>query len=690
MTRVTAATTPQVASWLQEMQSMLEEHGGGELLVKFPRAMENATMLQPIFAVMPGLHFAATSESPVRDGVPAAATEPVDTEAIPPPRGDEGLPFNYQIDERALARGDLTPRDQMYELRREGQAAFQEGRYAEALDIWTKWHRLAPRDPAPLMLIGDVHMRMGNTELALERYRDSLDLDPGRISLAMRYARLLEREGRDEESIQLMNTYATLFPENPDILIAQSDWLARHNRYQEARNLINYALVLRPNDIDILVAALRLSDDSAERKDIIQRMVRVGDRPDMYLEFGEAIGRYQLLSMPDAHLLTPVIDRICNTTSNEQVHALFCRYQMLTEPVRESFNMNTLSESWKIYGGIVSFERQGQLQIQADPTHREASIQLEGSERTRDGHIEAGLLEWIGQFWLIARRGDGQFIRFGFDENNDLYLQSWVGGQNVSSQRRFWSGFTTPINLRLEIRGFSAMGFINGRRAFDVPLSIPHNLGLGSWGVAAHSPRFGTAKAELDHIRIGPLPANIAVAPPESPPDYLEKLKANIRHLSAISPEWFSVTAEGQIVENVRDENDILHILSRFHGIRLMPVMKISRLAGVPVEQLPALAAKYKVDGFVLEFPQLPDNDWFLELETMPGLSALQILALAIDQESMTASARGIGMGIGLLPANQSEVKTLVKYWDDFYDSLASEQTGIEHNILLYNPEEIP
>ena len=77
-----------------------------------------------------------------------------------------------------------------------------------------------------LSLIGRAHIQKNELERGLDYYTRSLAVSPGQIHMAIRRAELLEKMNRPDEAREQLNTYARIFPENPDILIARSSgWI---------------------------------------------------------------------------------------------------------------------------------------------------------------------------------------------------------------------------------------------------------------------------------------------------------------------------------------------------------------------------------------------------------------------------------------------------------------------------------
>lgn len=659
---------PALTLWLQQLNAVFQEQKLN-FMIRLPQVLEKAELLQPIFALLPGLQIAVAEDSPVKDGVPGARNPPVRLETINPPATPAQRPYVYQLDPSAEFVRELSTHERIRLLQQEGRAALLANRYQDAITIWQQWHELEPSDPVPLMLIGDAQVRLGEIDAALDSYARSLDLDPGRISLAMRRAHLLELAGRQDEAVREINTYALLFPENSDVLIAQADWLNRHNRKVEARELINRALALKPDDIDVIVSAVRLSTTREDRRANLGRLLSFEKRPELHTELGEAIWKNELLSVPDGYLLLPMIDRIANSSSNQQVAAFFNRFKPLSEQVTETFALSGLSDSWLVEGGLAVSDTKGQLQMQADESHKEMTIQLQGTELVRDGMLEVGLQGNIGEFWLMARRGPDHFVRFGFDRSSMLFLQVWIGGQRVSNQKRYWTRSGQPATYRLEIRGYGAMGYVDGKPAFDAPVSLPREMGYGKWGLSIFAPRAGQAIATLNYLSAGPLPLMFALFPPPmvitNAEQRLTTAKSLVGSVSALVPRWFHWQSDGTLIREVSAEDDFLPILARFHGIKLYPAIEMAGDLEFDPQELLNKAQDLRLDGYLLMFSWMPPDSWFQNIETALEGSPLEILAIVMDEKKRVAQIRGIGPAISLF-AGASRINTMdLRPWPD-------------------------
>lgn len=624
-----------LTAWLQQTLDLFAAKGL-QLAVRMPRLLEDPAVLQPVIATLPGLQLAVTADSPVRAGVPGARLAPIVAETMPGPATAADIPPVHQIEEAGATREMSVPERIRY-LQDEGKAALLANNFQEAIALWLKWHELDPGDASPLMLLGDVHVRMGDVAKALDYYDQSLALDPSRITLAMRRIGLLESEGREEEALRQLNLYARLFPESSDVLIAQIAWLMRHQREQEARGLILRTLEMKPDDLDVLVNAIRLAPTRQERRSYIGRLRTLCEDPEQHLEFGEAIQKYDLLALPDAYLLMPLVERIADTSANPQVAALFQQFRVLDHPVAETFGLGRMSDAWILDGGEALGDSRAMLRVQAGNSRREVSCRLRGSEMMQNGYIEADLAGYTGEFWLMACRGPNHYIRFGFDSSSRLFLQVWKDGRRLANQSRFLPGSARGVRLRLAVRGGGAVGYVDGKPAFDAPATLPPDLGHGTWGFSLYDAEPGRGMARIGALAAGPLPLVVGALPPAGEPAdserTLDALKALVLDLSVVAPRWFQWQPNGNLARLFDPGDDMYALMARFYGLKLMPLIDMAGRDSIEFAKLTKLARDNRLNGFVLLLPGTPPAKWIKSIEAALEREPLDLLLIAPGKE---------------------------------------------------------
>src|SRR5262245_61735798 len=100
---------------------------------------------------------------------------------------------------------------QQFEL---GERAYEQGRYAEAIEAFTRAHAL---DPAPILLfnIAQAHWKKGDPATALGYYRRYLEADPAAPDRAQVEARIRELEA--ERAAESSERPAPSLPPSPSI-----------------------------------------------------------------------------------------------------------------------------------------------------------------------------------------------------------------------------------------------------------------------------------------------------------------------------------------------------------------------------------------------------------------------------------------------------------------------------------------
>jgi tetratricopeptide (TPR) repeat protein/peptidoglycan/xylan/chitin deacetylase (PgdA/CDA1 family) len=672
-----------LGNWLSSLDRKLDATKA-ELLVNFPKRYLSWQVLQPIISSLTNVKVVSDNIDFI-DAMANTQVDVVETEKVPVPTSVDDIPLSYQIDPNLKAHGELSRQNKIQSLRREGYSAFKAGDYLDAIALWKTWEELEPNDSTPSMLIGDAYVRLDEKELAYKYYTKSLNIDPGRVSFAMRLARLLEDMGRGEEAVEQMNTYALLFPENVDVLLAQADWLDRHGRAIEGNKLLVQALEFSPENFDLLVAIMLKSEDSVRREQLMQKIVSVGSSPETYAQLANAIEKYDLLTLPEGYSLAEMCAKIADDPNvDPDLADRFKQFKIIREPIYEYITDGTLSDNWTVSGGIES-SGVNEIQLYADKHHREAFLKLVGSSRIQDGWLEVDLGKYLGEFWLIGHKSPDKYVRFGISTNRVMYLQARQGGSTFSSRskelERYASGTT---KLRLEIRGNGANGYIDGEPISNAPISLPVASKMGAWGVIAYSSQLGQARAELGYIAAGPLPFTLAIL------DYkrneadqekyiketLEHLKEEKRYLSAIAPSWYSIGLDGEVFNHIPTRDRLIKIFAKYHGIRLTPAIRLSKLSNVSILKLKKHAIDNHFDGFVLITDKMPGQKWFDMLNKELASSAVEIFVLVDDNnDENTALIRASGFAKDLLeyPNSNSQLSVL---------NYVNEETGEKRAVL--------
>ncbi len=650
-----AAPLPRVTAWIQSLHQALEEQDK-ELLVRLPIAWERESTVAALLQSLPDLKIVFSD--------PAYE---VLTQALP--NQQEQLVYASMADfstVNAPEVHELTGLDAVFEewdsetrsklLRQEGFDAFRAGRFDDALEIWTRWSEIEPQNEEPLRLMGDIHLQRNQHGLATEMYRQSLDRNPGQIALVTHTARVLDQRMQDPHgAVELLNLYARIFPGNPDIRLAQAEVLLRQNRRRDAGNIVRSVVEEYPDDLGARSMLHSLLGSPAERVSNLRAIIDIGTRPSMEPHFAHAIHQYDLLLWPETWLLMDPIARLADSENRQGIQGPYTRLMPRETIAQEAFNMRHMSDNWDAVSDAE--EETGEpFLLAASPAAAEATLRLVNSDTMHSGFVEVLIGEARGDFWLYARRGEHNMIRFGFQHAGRMYMQIWHRGQLINNQSRIWTRTTQQTRLRLEIRGDAAFGMVDGEPAFGAPVAIPPEIGLGWWGISPWAPQFGVAQVSILEVSGGPTPVNIALFQPRleewTDNEVVEKLRDHAPHLQAMAPLWFSQELDGRVRKDTREDYTALRMMGRFHQIRLLPAIRSASPRVINIPDLIELAEEERLDGFTLLFARMPNEEWFKEVEEALIGSSLTLLAVQLGSQD-TIDIREVSTRIGIFPGRR-------------------------------------
>ncbi len=661
-------TTTRIMTWLQQCANDLRARGL-ELKVRLPPSLETPVFVRSLLAVIPSIQVVAEPGSPLRAITPKGPSVPTaKLEQVPIPDQDKDMPMFYELNAMAENQSLTSSVFKTSRLLQDGQAAFMDGDYSKAVTLWQQWFAAEPNNPRPPMLIGDAFLRLGDLKQALTNYSTSLDLDPGQIRLALRRAGLLDTAGRIEEAMNELNIYARLFPDNTSIMLAQAEWLRRHDRSAEAIPIVQHIIQVDTNNFEAVAFMLRLPIAPADYRTQMGTLARIGAQPEFQYELGQAIWKYDLFSLPGSRALVKLVQQIAAQTKDARIATLYERLLPRKDQVSENFAGGKISPAWWLDGGVFKAES-GKLLIHSDDTHSEATMRLLGSEHFRDAYVEGVVQRKLGAFWLYARRTSEHMVRFGWDESGTIYLQLWRNNHIVDQRSRPWPDTKAAVRLRLEVRGEGLMGYINDQPAFSSPLEVPADFDLGWLGLAAFSAELGKAQVVMERASAGPLAPRMLLLPGIKSEAMLDTALAAVRpeidRVTDMAPAWFNISAEGVWQPSIGSEDQLLRLFTRYHRIRLMPAVTVEPGAALRAEDLIGAAAKYRVDGFILLFPALPDKTWFDTMERSLGHSNIKLVAAALTPDKGTAQVRGMAAGSDLLSTgSEGTQEAIVQQWD--------------------------
>ena len=619
-----------LVSWLINLHTALTEKQM-RLALALPKPIEALPSSGNIFHLLPGADLVGTFQA---TPFGLNSDRVLGVTHVTPAEQDVTLALYYQLSSLLSTYNDVSEAVKMEELRQRGFDAFISGSYTNAITIWQEWTQKDPRSAEAYALIGDAWMRTGEPEKALASYLESLAINPGQMNLAIRHARLLEAQGRLEESAEILNVYARTFPEDPAVIIAQAQWLNRNRQRNTARSIMQKLVQQRPQDIGARLTLQSLLDASSERYANIHELLAIGRDPNTYmLGFGQDIAGAELLAIPESGVLFDFIRGIAANHPNKKTMDFFKGLLPLTTPVAEDFGLDKLSDNWLVFGGFRP-STTGRYDLQAASTVSEASLRLRQSELLRDGFVEVTLDETAGAFWLYARRSSNAMLRFGYDNEGNIWIQSWKNGELDAYEGHPWQRPPGSFQLRLEIRGDGAIGYVNGKPAFMTPLLLPSDIAYGWWGAAPFSPDIGAARARISRIEGGPLSPTIALMPQLPFAEVLpalDRIRPYARNISVLAPFAFKQLADGTVPKQPEFDLTPYKMFCAFHRLRLLPVIDVAYLSETMPDNIAQLIQANRFYGVILRVRTMPDKAWFARMEEMAEQTPADIIV--IEQE---------------------------------------------------------
>jgi len=126
---------------------------------------------------------------------------------------------------------------------------YQQDRLAEVLDEYVADMRSSLDFAFAGHNLGNLYTRLGDTDRAIEFYRDALEVDDLFIPAKMNLAVLLNAAGRNDEAAALLGEVVDTYPENGDAAYSLGLLLAEMGRLPEAVDMLERAAELLPERI---------------------------------------------------------------------------------------------------------------------------------------------------------------------------------------------------------------------------------------------------------------------------------------------------------------------------------------------------------------------------------------------------------------------------------------------------------
>lgn len=544
-------------------------------------------------------------------------------------------------------------------LRDDGRTAFNVGEFQDAIDIWTEWSRVDPLNPEPVALIGDAYLRQEAIETAISFYRKSLEIQPGQIALITRLARLLDQSMEDAHAArELLNFYEQLFPGHPDLVLAKAEWLLRRKRFDEAGKLIRTVIERDPQNLRAYALLHGLLETPGERFDNMRTIRQTGLVAGREMALATAISDNSLLTRPESWVMMDSIHRMALSAPSKPAREAFAALMPRKKPAIEDFRLGRMSDNW-VSSQEQMWSEDGSLLLSADLAQTEAYLRLKNSEAMHNGYVEVEISEARGFFWLYARRGEGNMIRFGFDETGMMYQQIWMDNQLMANDQRLWSKPEGTAMLRMEIRADGVMTLVDGRPAFGSPMTIPRDMGLGWWGIAPWSPNPGVAAAQVFRVAGGPLPVRLAVLNypliTTRTPEQITMLQSWMKGASVLAPYWYVLGLDGSPFLLPTAQDAEIRLLSRYYRARLLPLIRVRDLTELSWEALIETARRDRLDGFTLPVDKMPPPAWIHDVEEKMVDASLSLILLQPDARTRRVNIMEISPYVSLFTGGRRQ-----------------------------------
>jgi tetratricopeptide (TPR) repeat protein len=526
--------------------------------------------------------------------------------------------------------------------------------------IWSEWMASDPTNPRPVALVGDLYLRGDEVDEAISYYRKSLEMQPGQLMLMSRLARILDVQAEQPEaSRDLLNRFSRLFPQSPVVALAQAEWLIRRRRYEEAIGMIQRVIEADPENLNAMSLLHPLLRTPEERYINMLNMLRVGRLPGREASLAFAIRDNDLLTKPESWVMMDFLENMAAKAPTPEQRRLFSELLPRKVISSEDFRIGRMSTNW-ISSREETWSDDGRFLLAAEPDQTEAFLRLVRSDAMHNAFVEAEIEDSRGFFWIYARRGRGNMVRFGFEDSGQLYLQIWMNNHLVTNETRMWSRSPGPARLRLSIRGDGAMGYINGIPAFGSPVTIPDEMGLGWWGIAPWSAKPGEAQVSVVKISGGPLPVRLVMLPQSimrgseqnrttgERSSVMNWLDGVAEGISTLAPEWFTQEKDGDLIRKAGSGHLELRLLARYYRMRLLPMVRVHSPWDLDLNAMAKQALEEKVDGFTLVVDRLPDPQWLASIEPLVIESGLTLHVVQMDPVAGKVSLRELCGTVGV------------------------------------------
>ena len=634
---------PLMRSWIE---SFRKDTGCTNMpvAVRFPASFVAGSLAVGFLNTLPGVIVVAADGSVV---TPALRKRMHGLLSVVPNDKDGAVNY-YQLAKIDTKPQESKPGDPDFAVRAERLLA--ERRFLEADAVAKLWTEAMPTSADAWEYKARLNVRETRGDEAAAAYRKALELDPGRIGVVTAFADYLMTTGKaEDEAREMLDRYAKAFPLNREIALAQARWLDHKGLRADARAILKDWVERQPGNIDIRVALHNYLNEPPERYDNLLHIIgMVAPNSQNLMWFRRKIEDSGLLTFPESSAAFDFLRRVARDSKNGLVRRNYMSLMPLEQPIVENFSESGLSDNWEVFGNNGALIG-GEYLLPGLPDPSETNLRLKRSDLFRDGFVETRIGESLGAFWLYARRSTQGMVRFGFDSDGFLRIQAWQNGEPRVMDSVLWVRPKDDLTLRLEIRGDGAIGYVDGKQAFSTPLDVPRALGYGWWGVAASASETGMAQTRLKVLSSGPMNPTIVVmdllptvreagtSEPAPTRDVLEALRGRAGDVGVIAPLVGQQAVDRSLSSPDARSLDALRVFTRYHRLRLMPVVDLGYYNDPEPTDIIAYMKKSGLDGLCLRVRRLPEAAWCEKMEK--ALEAMFANVILIQNDKPLAEA---------------------------------------------------
>jgi tetratricopeptide (TPR) repeat protein len=198
-----------------------------------------------------------------------------------------------------------------------GVAYYQQGRYAEALQLFEQAKQTEPSNPDTYYNLASTYHKLGTNakdkkmlETAEAIYNQCLDLSPDHVECHRGLAVLLVDTGRSDRAFALMKNWAQSNPKLSDARVELARLHQEFNQNKIAEQYLDEALAMDPNNSKAWAARGKLRENSGELMQAVQNyqqsLALNSMQPDLYQRIGALNVRLAQNALPSTSAGTTV------------------------------------------------------------------------------------------------------------------------------------------------------------------------------------------------------------------------------------------------------------------------------------------------------------------------------------------------------------------------------------------------